>query len=435
MWITIRFPPVADPRDAALAGSALARRDLTSNVVSTYRVAYGDTEAAFRIAAHIIREDYYQHRGGAHSLEGRGGVAEYQPGADGITYWASTQKAHDLHQNISAFVRIDENRFRVTAPDIGGGFGPSSASIPRMWPSSPLEAAEALAEMGEDRREHFIAAVQERDQFGRSNWRWMTAARILAIRGRLHSRSRRLCAAGRQPSLQFGVRRAGPLPCARARHGCAVVHTNKVPCVIGARRRLSASRLRHGAAARQSGTRAQTGRERNPPPQSDSAGANAVREPAESALRRAILYDSGDYPGTQAQVMKRARMGRLSRAGNKRHGKAGRYLGIGLAHGLKGTGTRTFDDGAGARRRQRPASRCLRRVGPWDRGSQLRWRKLPPAELGVPPQDVTVVAGDSAVVPVGLWRLRQPANGSQRKFRHASPHARWRAKPRRSPAC
>src|SRR4029078_7760019 len=89
------LPPVPAARDAALPGAATVRRELSSNVVATYRVAYGETDNAFRGAAHIIREDYFQHRGGAHSLEGRGSVAEYLAAIDGIHLWASTQKAHD----------------------------------------------------------------------------------------------------------------------------------------------------------------------------------------------------------------------------------------------------------------------------------------------------------------------------------------------------
>ena len=118
------LPPVADCREAAASNAKLARRDLGSNIVGQQRVAYGDTDAAFRNAAHVFREELYQHRGSAHPIEGRGIVAEYVQANDGVTAWASTQKAHDLHQNLCAFLRIDENRLRVATPDVGGGFGP-----------------------------------------------------------------------------------------------------------------------------------------------------------------------------------------------------------------------------------------------------------------------------------------------------------------------
>src|SRR5258707_81449 len=86
--------PVTDARDSALAGSPPVRRELTSNVVTTYRVAYGDADAAFRSAAHVYREEYYQHRGGGHSLaRRRARVRQCSPG-DSLPPLASYQQAH-----------------------------------------------------------------------------------------------------------------------------------------------------------------------------------------------------------------------------------------------------------------------------------------------------------------------------------------------------
>src|SRR5580704_7885991 len=66
----------ADCRKAALAGAPSVRREVSSNVISSYRLGYGDIDAAFRDAAHIFREGFWPHRGGAHSIEGRGIVVE-----------------------------------------------------------------------------------------------------------------------------------------------------------------------------------------------------------------------------------------------------------------------------------------------------------------------------------------------------------------------
>ena len=83
------LPPVTDARAAAVPGSPPARRELSvEHRDHLLKVAYGDAEAAFRTAAHIIREEFWQHRGGAHSIEGRGAVAEYVPATDdGMTFW------------------------------------------------------------------------------------------------------------------------------------------------------------------------------------------------------------------------------------------------------------------------------------------------------------------------------------------------------------
>src|SRR5882724_5798695 len=118
------LPAAADCRDAAKPASVPVRRELSSNVVMSYKLGYGDIEAAFRDAAHVFREELWQHRGGAHPIEGRGIVAEFRPAEDALVVWASTQKAHDLFQTLIALVGLDENRFRVATPDVGGGFGP-----------------------------------------------------------------------------------------------------------------------------------------------------------------------------------------------------------------------------------------------------------------------------------------------------------------------
>jgi len=395
------LPPIADARDAALAGSVLARRDLTSNVVNTYRVAYGDAEAAFRTAPHIIHEDYYQHRGGAHSLEGRGGVAEYQPGADGITYWASTQKAHDLHQNISAFVRIDENRFRVTAPDIGGGFGPKLCVYPE---DVAIVAASKLLKRSlkwaEDRREHFIAAVQERDQYWTLELALDDNARILGIRGRLvHDVG---AYALQDVNLPYNSASAvpGPYHVPALAMDVVVAHTNKVPVssVRGAGYPQAAFAMERllDKAAHELGLGRDEIRRRN------LIGPEQM--PYESPLKARsgapILYDSGDYPGTQAQVTKRADWGDFARRQQQAR-NAGRYIGIGLAHGLKGTGRGPFEMGL-VRVSGTGRVSVLTGASAMGQGLATALAQIAASELGVQPQDVTVIAGDSSVVPVGL---------------------------------
>ena len=65
---------------AGRAGGAPRAQLATS--LATYKVAYGDRDAAFAKAAHVFHEDLWQHRGGAHPIEGRGIVAEFRRGDD-----------------------------------------------------------------------------------------------------------------------------------------------------------------------------------------------------------------------------------------------------------------------------------------------------------------------------------------------------------------
>src|SRR5262245_47381097 len=88
--------PVADCRKAVEAGSPTVRAELHSNIVATYKVNFGDAEAAFAKAAHVFHEELWQHRGAGHPIEGRGLLAEFRPSDESLTVWASTQKSHDL---------------------------------------------------------------------------------------------------------------------------------------------------------------------------------------------------------------------------------------------------------------------------------------------------------------------------------------------------
>src|SRR6266702_3853578 len=63
---------VSDCRKASGPDSPAVRRELNSNIAATYKVAYGDVEAAFGKAAHVFHEELWQHRGAAHPIEGRG---------------------------------------------------------------------------------------------------------------------------------------------------------------------------------------------------------------------------------------------------------------------------------------------------------------------------------------------------------------------------
>src|SRR5258708_9230909 len=112
-------------REAAVAGPAVVGREGLSNVISSSRRGYGDIDAAFGNAAHVFRESFWPHRGGAHSIEGRGIAVEYRASDGSLTVYASTEKAHDLLNTLASSVGVDENRLRVATPDIGGGFGPN----------------------------------------------------------------------------------------------------------------------------------------------------------------------------------------------------------------------------------------------------------------------------------------------------------------------
>ena len=84
---------------------------------------------------------------------------------DTLTVYANTQMPHRAKQILVAALGIGEQRIRVVAPDVGGGFGPKAVFHPEelALPAAALLLRQPLKWI-EDRRENFVAAVGERDQ-------------------------------------------------------------------------------------------------------------------------------------------------------------------------------------------------------------------------------------------------------------------------------
>src|SRR5262249_24458128 len=148
--------------------------------------AYGDVAGAFARAPHTLRLALKQHRGGAHSIEGRGALATYDANEDRLTLWSSTQLAHEVRAFLMTMLGLDEHQVRVVAPEVGGGFGAKFV----MYPEEVALAAACLklrrpVKWIEDRREHFLAAIQERDQYWDLDAAFDADGRLLAVRGRM----------------------------------------------------------------------------------------------------------------------------------------------------------------------------------------------------------------------------------------------------------
>ena len=74
--------------------------------------------------AHAVLElDLITHRHSGIPLENCGCIAEYDATDDQLTIWTSTQIPHLVRTGLADALQMPENRIRVVAPDVGGGFG------------------------------------------------------------------------------------------------------------------------------------------------------------------------------------------------------------------------------------------------------------------------------------------------------------------------
>jgi len=391
------LPAATDCRTAARAPGV--RRALSSNEVISYRVGFGDIEAAFAKAAHVLHEDLWVHRGAGHSMECRGILAEVSDRETNV--WASTQKAHDLRYALADYVALDESRLRVATPDVGGGFGPKLCVYPE---DVAVVAAATLLRRSikwiEDRRENFTNAAQERDQY----WSIEIAAdadgRVRGIRGRLIHDIGAYALQDVNIPYNSATTLTGPYMVPALAMDVAATHTNKAPVssVRGAgypQAAFAMERLLDRLARALNLDRAEL-RRRNLIP----AEKMPYLKPLKTRAGETVQYDSGDYPGCQAEILRHAAWDDFPRRQAAARAD-GRYIGIGIAHGVKGTGRGPFEF-SGVR--VSPTGQILVSTGAAAMGQGLATAlaQICAESLGVRADDVTVVAGDTSAATLGL---------------------------------
>ena len=160
-------PSVGDAQLALAEGAPLVwpDRDWPDNVCATFEKEMGDVDRAFEEADVVVTERYRIQRHFACSLEGRGVLAEWDENVGELTLWTSSQIVHIARDLLAAVLGLPENRIRVIVPRIGGGFGAKFHFYPE-------ETAIALAARAtgrpvrwvEDRLESFLATVHARQQ-------------------------------------------------------------------------------------------------------------------------------------------------------------------------------------------------------------------------------------------------------------------------------
>jgi len=392
---------VADAREAAKPGSPIVRRELKTNVLNSIEVGYGEVDEAFGKAEHVFATDLWQHRGCGHPLEGRGVLAEVRPADGGLYVWSSTQMPHDLFYALTGVLGLDENHLRVMTPDVGGGFGPKYCLYPEEF---AVPAAARLLGRNlkwvEDRRENFLAAIQERDQFWKLEIAVDANAKILGIRGTLvHDQG---AYAPKPVNLPYNSATAltGPYIVPAYYIEVQIVHTNKVPVssVRGAgypQAAFAMERLLDLVSYELGIDRAEV-RRRNLIPLDKMP----YTKPLKARSGAGLVCDSGDYLAAQAETLARAAWDDFP----ARQAKAlaeGRYIGIGLANAVKGTGRGPFESGI-VRVAQSGKVSVFTGATAMGQGIGTALAQICAQQLSVTPDSVTVISGDTTMSPLGI---------------------------------
>jgi len=344
--IEINFEPlavIADCRDALASGAPTAHRDLPHNRLARFSFEYGDVDEAFSSAAHTVSESYEVHRGGSHSIEGRGVLAAIDKLRGTLDVWSSTQTPVALKKFLCDMLGREEGSVNVETPDLGGGFGPKLVTYPE-----EIAVAAASLILGrpvkwvEDRREHFVSTAQERDQVWDVAMALDMEGRALGIKGSLLHDHGAYTVRGTNVAYGAGVSMPLAYNVDAYRLDVCLVLTNKVPTssIRGAGQPQAAfvmERLLDKAAAEMGMDRAEIRRR------------NLVRpdqmpcvKPLKLRGGTNIVLDSGDYPATMARALAESGWSDFEARRTKAQ-EAGLLRGIGMANYVEGTGRGPYE--------------------------------------------------------------------------------------------
>ena len=394
------LPAVSDCRQALAPYAPRAHRTRDNNLLIAFKQSYGDVADAFARAPHRVSINLKQHRGGAHSIEGRGAVAVYDANEDRLTLWSSTQLAHEVRAFLMTMLRLDENQLRVVAPDVGGGFGAKFV----MYPEEATLATSCLLlrrpiRWIEDRREHFLAAVQEREQYWDLEAACDDDGRLLAVRGQMIHDEGAYTPQGINLPYNASTALPGPYMLPAFELDVRVAETNKVATmpVRGAgypEGAFAMERLLDRIADELHLDRAEVRRRNLVPPEK-----MPYVFPLKTRAGAPITLDSGDFPGCQRTALEAIDYAGFAER-KSRGRESGRYLGIGIGNGVKGTGRGPFESGLVRIGRSGRVS-VYTGAMPMGQGIKTALAQICAEQFAIAPHEISVIAGDTAVIPHG----------------------------------
>jgi aerobic carbon-monoxide dehydrogenase large subunit len=174
--------PLADVRAAAAAPPL--HDALGSNVVETFPLRYGDTDAAFAAADLVLRETLRVPRNAATPLETRGLLAEVD--ASGRLVVSGAAKVKHFNRGVLAqLLGLEPERVLLVEGNVGGGFGARGEFYPEdfLIPFLAVRLGRPVKWI-EDRREHFVATNHSREQEHELELAVAADGTLLALRDR-----------------------------------------------------------------------------------------------------------------------------------------------------------------------------------------------------------------------------------------------------------
>jgi aerobic carbon-monoxide dehydrogenase large subunit len=387
------LPPVVGP-DAALAGESLLFPDAGTNVAVTASSPAGP--AAFDGCEVVVERTIANQRLAPIPMEGRAAAARWADGR--LTLWVSTQNAQICRFMLAGAMGMDPDAIRVVAPDVGGGFGAKVGldrdSILVAWAAKHTGRALRWAET---RSENLTCMTHGRAQRQTVKIGGTRDGRVLAYRLEIVQDT------GAYPRMTgflpflTSLMALGPYDIPHVETAYQVVVTNTTPIYAyrGAGRPEATAAIERAI---------------------DLFAAEIGMDPAQVRRRNLIppdkfpyqspcgaTYDTGDYIGALDKVLAGAGYAEL-RAEQARRRERGDVvqLGIGVASYVEITAA---DANAGETARVEVHADGTATVytgsSAHGQGHHTAWAMLVQDDLGIPMDKVTVLHGDTDLIPLG----------------------------------
>jgi len=415
------LPAVVDARRATEPDAPVIRDDkegTTDNHIFDWSA--GDkarTDAVFADAEVVVEQDVLYPRVHPAPLETCGAVADFDKVTGKLTIWCNTQAPH-AHRTVYALVAgLPEHKIRVISPDVGGGFG---NKVP-IYPGYVCAIVGSIVtgkpvKWLEDRSENLMSTGFARDYHMHGEVAATRDGRIRAVRVKViadHGAFNGTAQPTRYPAGFFHVF-SGSYDLEAAHCEVTGVYTNKAP---GGVAYACSFRVTEAAYLIERLV--------------DVLAYELKLDPAELRMRNLLRpeqfpypsptgweYDSGDYPRALRLALDMAGYEKLreEQAAQRERWAAGErsgtLMGIGLSFFTEavGAGPRKHMDilglgmADGAELRVHPTGKAVLRISVQSQGQghETTYAQIVAEELGISPDDIEVVHGDTDQTPFGL---------------------------------
>lgn len=176
---------VIDASKALEAGQPQLHPEAPNNLIFDWQIGdETDTDKAIAAAAHVTEITIHNNRLSPNAMEPRATLGIYDSGDEHYTCYTTSQNPHVARLVMSAFYNVaPENKLRVIAPDVGGGFGSKIYIYPEeivcLWASKRTGVP---VKWTSDRTEAFLTDAHGRDHVSKVKMAFDADNRIIGLK-------------------------------------------------------------------------------------------------------------------------------------------------------------------------------------------------------------------------------------------------------------